>query len=227
MGKFESAISSNEPTKRQLAVPNSRNAALVFCVMLLVASSSALWGQDAKPSQPSATETVPTAPHADDTYIIGDDDELAINVWKETELTRSVTVRSDGKISLPLVGDVQAAGRTPAQLQEDLKTALVGYITDPQVTVIVQQINSRKFNILGEINKPGSYALTTDTTIVDAIALAGGLKEFAKKKDIYIIRQGPDGREVRVPFNYQSFIKGKRSAAQNIQLQPHDTVVVP
>lgn len=202
--------------------------------------SAVLWGQAADPNQsgaePDAAATTAAVaqpgqaannPRTDATYVIGDDDVLSINVWKETELTRDVTVRSDGRISLPLVGEMQAAGRTPAQLEEALKTALAGYITDPQVTVIVQTINSRKFNILGQVGKPGSYLLTADTTVVDAIALAGGLKEFAKKNGIYVIRQGPNGTEIRIPFNYQNFIKGKKKTTQNIQLKPNDTVVVP
>ena len=213
--------------------------ALKSCLLACVAFAAVLWGQTAPSNQPDATpdtaspiaaptpDSAARGPRTDDTYIIGDDDVLAINVWKETELTRSVTVRSDGKISLPLVGEVQAAGRTPRQLEEDIKAALVGYITDPQVTVIVQTINSRKFNILGEVNKPGSYSLTTDTTIVDAIALAGGLKEFAKKKGVYVIRQGPNGTEIRISFNYQNFIKGKKNTGQDFQLKPNDTVVVP
>ncbi|MGB8030197.1 MAG: polysaccharide biosynthesis/export family protein [Terracidiphilus sp.] len=216
------------------------NLPLKSCLLASAAFSMALWGQAPGSNQPDATPDPAAAapspaqrdpaakgPRADDTYVIGDDDVLAINVWKEPELTRAVTVRSDGRISLPLVGEMQAAGRTPAQLEEDLKAALVGYITDPQVTVIVQAINSRKFNVLGEVTKPGSFLLNSDTTIIDAIALAGGLREFAKKKDIYIIRQGPNGAEIRIPFNYQNFIKGKKKTAQNIELKPNDTVVVP
>jgi polysaccharide export outer membrane protein len=125
---------------------------------------------------------------------------------------------------------MQASGRTPAQLEQDLTAALRGYITDPQVTVIVQEIKSRKFNILGQVAKPGSFPLTADTTIVDAIALAGGFRDFAKKKGVYVIRPGADGTETRIYFNYENFIKGKnkgKNAAQNIKLIPHDTIVVP
>ncbi|HEY1805431.1 MAG TPA: polysaccharide biosynthesis/export family protein [Terracidiphilus sp.] len=213
-----------------------RKLALLPCLLGLVVFSAVSWGQAADSNQPPATDpqgtttTPPAHPRANDTYVIGDDDVLAINVWKDQELTRTVTVRSDGRISLPLVGEMQAAGRTPAQLEEELKAALVGFMTDPQVTVIVQTINSRKFNVLGEVVKPGSFLLNADTTVVDAIALAGGLKEFAKKKDIYIIRQGPNGAETRIAFNYANFVKGKRGKKDtgvNIQLRPHDTVVVP
>jgi polysaccharide biosynthesis/export protein len=168
----------------------------------------------------------PKSARTDNSFIIGNDDVLAISVWKEPDLTKQIPVRSDGKISLPLIGDVQAAGRTPVQLQQDIAEKLKSYITDPQVAVIVQQINSLKFNILGEVLKPGSYPLINKITIVDAIATAGGLRDFAKKKGIYVLRQTPQGKEVRFLFNYQDFIKGK-DTKQNIVLQPGDTIVVP
>ncbi len=242
MRNFESSASSIPPGMRfgTDAVKNWRNFALTSCLLACLAFSTTSSGQTADSNQsgpaPDAAATTapsaqpdqaPKAPHTDDTYVIGDGDVLSINVWKELELTRAVTVRSDGRISLPLVGEMQASGRTPAQLEADLKASLGGFIADPEVTVIVQEINSRKFNILGEVTKPGSYSLTADTTIVDAIALAGGLKEFAKKKGIYVIRQDANGAKIRIPFNYQNFIKGKKNTVQNIQLQPHDTVVVP
>lgn len=163
---------------------------------------------------------------SDASFVIGNADVLSINVWKEADLTRSIPVRSDGKISLPLVGDIQAAGRTPAQLAQDITEKLSGFITDPQVTVIVQQVNSEKYNVLGQVAKPGSYSLDASTTIVDAIATAGGFRDFAKKKSIYVLRESATGRESRVSFNYQDFIKGKH-ADRNIVLKPHDTVVVP
>ena len=163
---------------------------------------------------------------ADDSFIIGSEDVLAISVWKEPDLTKQIPVRTDGKISLPLVGDIQAAGRTPLQLQMDISDKLKGFITDPQVTVIVQQINSIKYNIFGEVVKPGSFVLTGGLTIIDAIAAAGGLRDFAKKKGIYILRINSAGVETRYPFNYDDFIKGKNTK-QNILLKPRDTVVVP
>jgi polysaccharide export outer membrane protein len=162
----------------------------------------------------------------DNTFVIGNDDRLAINVWKEPDLTRSIPVRSDGKISLPLVGEVQATGRTPLQLEEEIGSKLKNYITEPEVTVIVEQINSQKFNILGQVVKPGSYPLAAATTILDAIATAGGFRDFAKQKNIYILRQSAGGSETRIPFNYKDVIKG-RNPGQNIKLEPHDTVVVP
>jgi polysaccharide export outer membrane protein len=135
-------------------------------------------------------------------------------------------VRSDGRISLPLVGEVQAAGLTPLQLEQGIAAKLRSYITAPEVSVMVQQINSEKFNILGQVVRPGSYSLTLAATVVDAIATAGGFRDFAKKKAIYILRKSPRGGEVRIPFNYNDFIKGKHPT-ENIKLEPHDTVVVP
>ena len=174
-----------------------------------------------------ATPLAPSGnkPH-DNSFVIGNDDRLAINVWKEPDLSRTIPVRSDGKISLPLVGEVQAAGRTPLQLEQDIATKLRNYITEPEVTVIVEQINSQKFNILGQVGKPGSYSLASATTVLDAIAAAGGFRDFAKQKAIYILRQNASGVETRIPFNYKEVIKGK-NPQQNIKLEPRDTIVVP
>ena len=164
-------------------------------------------------------------PH-NDTYIIGADDVLSINVWKEPEVSKTVPVRSDGKISLPLAGEVQASGETPLQLEKMLAAKLQSFISEPEVTVIVTQINSQKFNILGMVNKAGTFPLTSSLTVLDAIALSGGFRDFAKQKSIYILRKNPDGSEVRLPFNYKEVIKGK-NMAQNIRVQPGDTIVVP
>jgi polysaccharide biosynthesis/export protein len=175
------------------------------------------------PAQPSATSA---GRSHDNSFVIGNDDRLTINVWNEPEVSRSIPVRSDGRISLPLAGEVQAAGRTPLQLEQDIAAKLLNFITKPEVTVIVEQINSEKFNILGQVTKPGSYPLTIATTVLDAIAGAGGPKDFAKQKGIYILRQNPGGGESRIPFNYKEVIKGK-NPQQNIKLRPNDTVVVP
>jgi polysaccharide biosynthesis/export protein len=178
----------------------------------------------------AASSEKPLAPPGnklhDNSFVIGNDDQLAINVWKEPDLTRSIPVRSDGKISIPLIGEVQAAGRTPLQLEQDIAFRLRSYITGPEVTVIVEQINSQKFNILGQVTKPGSYSLAAATTVLDAIAAAGGFRDFANQKSIYILRQNASGAETRIPFNYKEVIKGK-NPAQNIKLEPHDTIVVP
>jgi len=175
------------------------------------------------PAMPSVSSG--SMPH-DNSFVIGNDDRLAISVWKEPDLTRTIPVRSDGKMSLPLVGELQAAGRTPLQLEQDIAAKLKNFITEPEVTVIVEQINSQKFNILGQVTKPGSYSLAVATTVLDAIAAAGGFRDFAKQKAIYILRQNANGVETRIPFNYKDVIKGKKSE-QNIKLEPRDTIVVP
>lgn len=172
----------------------------------------------------SATSAPPAA--HDDSFIIGKNDVLAINVWKEPDISRSIPVRSDGKISLPLVGEIQAAGETPLKLEQNIASRLKNYIEEPEVTVIVQQINSEKFNILGMVTKPGTYPLVGSATVLDAIALAGGFRDFAKQKSIYVLRQNPDGSQARLPFNYKEVIKG-RNTNQNVSLQPGDTIVVP
>ena len=159
-------------------------------------------------------------------YVIGNDDVLAINVWNEPQFTQSVPVRSDGKISLPLIGEVQAAGRTPVQLKDDITTRLRAYLSSPNVTVIVQQINSQKFNILGRVLKPGSFPLLATTTVLDAIAEAGGFQDFAKQKSIYILRRDSKGTEKRINFNYKDVIRGNHPE-ENIKLMPNDTIVVP
>jgi polysaccharide biosynthesis/export protein len=196
--------------------------------------SSVMWGQGATAktavstdAAPSASADSPAPPVAhDDNFVIGNDDVLAINVWKEPDISHAVPVRSDGKISLPLVGEVQAAGLTPLKLERDIASRLKNFIAEPDVTVIVQQINSQKFNILGFVNKPGSYVLTNSATVLDAIALAGGFRDFAKQKSVYVLRQNSDGSQTRISFNYKEVIQG-RGASQNIKLQPRDTVVVP
>ena len=211
----------------------------VIVVLISLALSSSLWGQasssvdrsvsdsltKAEKTSKAANASAPAGPH-DDSFIIGADDVLAINVWKEPEVSRSVPVRSDGKISLPLAGEVQAAGETPRQLELEISKRLQSYISEPEVTVIVQQINSQKFNILGQVLKPGSYPLANSPTVLDAIAQAGGFRDFAKKKSIYVLRQNPGGGQVRLPFNYKDMVKGKNTD-QNVKLQPRDTIVVP
>ena len=183
-------------------------------------SGAAAAASSAQPDTPSRST------RSDNSFIIGNDDVLSISVWKEPDLTKQLPVRSDGKISLPLIGDIQAAGRTPSQLEQDIADRLKAYITNPQVSVIVQEIKSENFNILGQVSKPGSYPLASGTTVVDAIATAGGFKDFAKKKGVYILRRNPAGTEVKYAFNYDEFIKGKNTK-QNIMLKPHDTVIVP
>jgi polysaccharide export outer membrane protein len=205
----------------------------VSCACLCL--SSVLWAQATPKSenQPTPAQATTAAQPADspakahdDSFVIGNDDVLAINVWKEPDISRSIPVRSDGKISLPLVGEVQAAGRTPLKLEQDIAAKLKSYIAEPEVTVIVQQINSQKFNVLGQVAHPGTFMVTNSLTVLDALALAGGFRDFAKQKSIYVLRQNADGTQARLPFNYKDVVKGK-NPEQNIRIQPRDTIVVP
>jgi polysaccharide export outer membrane protein len=155
------------------------------------------------------------------TYVIGAEDVLAIKVWREPDFSSNYGVRPDGKITIPLVGDLQAAGLTPQRLSEQLEEALSEYINKPDVTVTIQQVNSKKFYLTGEVYRPGEYPLVTPTRIFDALSNAGGFRDFANKKKIILIR----GNE-RYRFNYQDVLKG-RNLGQNIFLQNGDTLVVP
>lgn len=214
---------------------NSKMAAKIAAALWIVTLfSSCLSAQDnsiasASPSDAATKNEAAIAAAAkahDSTFVIGTGDVLSINVWKEADISRSVPVRSDGNISLPLVGEVQAAGRTPLKLEQDISAKLKNYISEPEVTVIVQQINSEKFNILGQVARPGSYPLANASTVLDAIATAGGFRDFAKKKSIYVLRQNADGTQTRLPFNYKDVLKS-RNPQQNVKLQSHDTIVVP
>jgi polysaccharide biosynthesis/export protein len=210
-----------------------RQTVLLFSIVV----PGGMWAQNALPANTKPNAPVAIAslnqpvnaevskPH-DDSFVIGANDVLAINVWKEPDVSRSVPVRSDGKISLPLAGEIQASGLTPLKLEQDIASKLQSYISEPEVTVIVQQINSQKFNILGMVSKPGSYSLTNSSTVLDAIAAAGGFRDFAKQKSIYVLRRNPNGTESRLPFNYKDVVKGK-NPDQNVKLQPNDTIVIP
>ena len=197
----------------------TKSATLMLALLLVTPVAAAA------SESPKAKATTPV-PSASGDYTIGSDDLLAVNVWREPEISRNVVVRPDGRISLPLVGDLPASGRTPVQLQDAIKDHLRGYLSDPEVTVIVQEARSQKFNILGEVEHPGSYPLSRAMTVLDAIAIAGGLRDFAKSGKIYVLRISADGARARVEFNYKEVIKGRR-LSQNVELQPRDTVVVP
>jgi len=156
-------------------------------------------------------------------FVIGPEDVLSIVFWRDKEMTTQVTVRPDGNISLPLLNDIRAAGLTPADLRERIVAESKRYFENPNVTVVVHQINSRKVFITGQIVKPGAYALTAPTTVLQLISMAGGLKEFADSRRITIVRR--DGAQiVSLPFNYKDI---GRNLQQNIDLKPGDTVVVP
>lgn len=161
-----------------------------------------------------------------DTYVIGVADGLMISVWKEPELSKSVPVRPDGMITLPLIGEIKAAGLTPLQLQAQITSALDKVMSDPQVVVMVEAVNSLSYNVMGQVLKPGYYPLARPLSILDAIALSGGFRDFAKQGKIYILRPLPNGGHKKILFNYKQVIKG-RNMAQNIMVQPGDTIVVP
>jgi polysaccharide biosynthesis/export protein len=161
----------------------------------------------------------------DPNYVIGPQDVLDISVWKEAELTRTVPVRPDGKISLPLLNDVRAAGLTPNQLAAQITASLKRFVTDPQVTVIVTQINSQRVYILGEVTRTGAYPLLPEMTILQALSNAGGFTPFANRKKIYMLRV-ENGKQVKYPFDYKAVIDGKRPD-EDVVLKAGDTIVVP
>ncbi len=186
----------------------------------LTAAVPAAWGQSQRaPSRAAAAVPLPVPPPD---YTIGPDDKLSIVFWKDTEITSDVIVRPDGRISLPLLNDVQAAGLTPDQLRERLLVAASKFIADPAATVVVKEINSRHVFITGSVEKPGSYPLKGPTTVLQLIATAGGLREFVSGKNIVVVRPG----NTRIKFNYQDVVGGKK-LNQNIELRPGDTVIVP
>jgi polysaccharide export outer membrane protein len=177
---------------------------------------------------PARSDTLPIPAKPDSgvavdpkTYVIGAQDILSIKVWREQDFTGLYTVRPDGKITLPLIGDVQASGLTPERLGDQLKQGLSNYINSPDVSVSLQTVGSKKFYITGEVNRPGEYVLAIPTKVFDALSNSGGFRDFANKKKIIIIR-GAD----RLKFNYQDILRGK-NLEQNIFLENGDTVVVP
>lgn len=158
-------------------------------------------------------------------YVIGATDGITVSVWKEPELTLSLVVRPDGMISIPLLGDVRAAGLTPMQLSSALAEKLRKYVNEPQVTIIVNSINSRIIYLVGEVNRAGTYPMLPNMTVLMALSGAGGFSQFADTKKIYVLRF-EDGVQKKFPFNYKEVIKGKRPE-ENILLKPGDTIVVP
>jgi polysaccharide biosynthesis/export protein len=202
-----------------------RLALLLAFVLVALSVVGAQDNNNKKPDPPNTAVNSALAATSDPNYLIGPQDILDINVWKEAELTRSVPVRPDGKISIPLLNDVQAAGLTPQQLSDEITIGLKKYITDPQVTVIVTTINSQRIYILGEVNRAGAYPLLPAMTAVQALSSAGGFTPFASLKKIYIMRM-EDGKQVKFPLNYKEVVAGK-APQQNIPLKAGDTIVVP
>jgi len=202
--------------------------------LFLVLSGGSAWAQtqEAAPGPAAATAPVPAPPPASAIgvqtppgYVIGPDDLLSILYWRDKEMTTDVQVRPDGKISLLLLNDVTAAGLTPDQLRERLVEESKKYLEDPNITVVVKTINSRKVFITGQVAKQGPFPLTGPITAVQLIALAGGLAEYADSKNIVILRN-ENGRQVAYKLNYKEVMSGKK-LGQNLELKPGDTVVVP
>jgi polysaccharide biosynthesis/export protein len=175
----------------------------------------------------SATKlSAPAAPNVTDAeYRIGPQDIVRIDVWKEPEISRTIPVRPDGKISLPLLNDVQAAGNTAMQLAGAIREGLTKYLTSPQVTVTVTEINSRRVYVTGEVTRAGALPLLPNMTVLQALSSAGGFTQFAKLKSIYVLRT-EDGKQVKHPFNYKAVVAGKNQE-ENILLLPGDVIVVP
>lgn len=171
------------------------------------------------------TQKAGTAVVSDD-YTIGPADVLAINVWKDNELSRTVLVRPDGRISLPLIGELAVSGLTASKVQDLIAQKLKPYISMPLVTVIVTEVKSRTYTVVGKIAHPGAFPLGKPTTVLDAIAIAGGFLDFAKTNRVYVLRRAPDGSDARLPFDYKKVISG-RKADENIDLKSGDTIVVP
>ena len=189
------------------------------------AQKPAATAQSMPPVAAVAAAPRPTDPVVPAGYVIGTDDVLSIVFWKDKDMSAEAQVRPDGRIALPLINEVVAAGLTPEQLRAKITEESKKYMEDASITVVVRQINSRKAFITGEINKPGTYPLTSPTTVMQLIAMAGGLREYANGKKIVIMRS-EYGKPQRLPFNYNDIIDGK-NLQQNIELKPGDTVVVP
>jgi polysaccharide biosynthesis/export protein len=183
--------------------------------------------QERKEEAPGAKgqAAVPQITPEDAPYKIGPQDVLKIDVWKEDQLTRTVPVRPDGKITLPLLNDVQAAGLTPMELAGIISDQLKKYINNPQVTVSVTEINSRRVYVTGEVLKAGAYSLLPHMTVLQALSSSGGFTQFARVKNIYVLRS-ENGKQIKVPFNYKEAVSGKKPE-QNIELLPGDVIVVP
>ena len=195
---------------KQIVFAVFRCALKVLCAAWLVAT----------PTPAGAHSQVPGS-----NYIIGPQDVLTITVWKEPDVSREVPVRPDGKISLPLLNDVDAAGLTPMQLASSLTESLKKFISSPQVTVMVKEINSRRVYVIGEVVRAGTFPLLPKMTVLQIVSSCGGFTQFANPKKIYVLRT-KDGKQTKIPFNYKEVVSGK-NPEQNIELQPGDTVVVP
>jgi polysaccharide export outer membrane protein len=198
---------------------------LVFVAIVLVAIAAPA-ARAAGPADKPRTTAPPSPVAMAPEYLVAPGDVLKVGVWKEPELTTEVAVRLDGRITVPLLGDVQAAGRTPDQLAVEIQTRMARFLeVPPQVTVTVAQAVSARFYVLGDVINSGAFPLTNRTTVLQALALAGGFKEFAKRERIIIIRERAAVRTA-IPFNYAEVEAGNR-LEQNIPLEAGDTILVP
>lgn len=211
-----------------MAIPALAGALFATCASAAPAQTTAAPGAQPAPAGRGAGATNTTAADGVATpagYTIGPDDGLAIVFWREKDLSADVVVRPDGMISLPLLNDIRAAGLTPEQLRQTLTTAAAKFVEEPTVTVVVKAINSRKVSITGQVGKPGPYPLSGPMTVLQLLAAAGGVAEYADKEKIIVIRiEG--GKSVALKFNYKEVMNGKK-LEQNIELKPGDTVIVP
>lgn len=187
-------------------------------------SSQATQSASAKPAANRPEGVNPPVKVGKD-YVIGADDVLDVSVWKEQDLTRTLQVRPDGKISMPLLGDVEAAGLTPSQLAQTVSDKLKRYLTAPQVTIILTQINSQRVYVTGEVTRPGAYPVLPGMTILQAITSAGGLTQFANAKKIFLMRD-ENHIQTKYPFSYKEVLDG-RKAEENLPVRAGDTIVVP
>jgi polysaccharide biosynthesis/export protein len=199
--------------------------AIFLCQQAQVTHGQVSGTSQSRTADPKVTKGISATPAtADEAYRIGPQDVVQIDVWKEPEITRTIPVRPDGKISLPLVNDVQAAGLTAMELANSIRGALVKYLTNPQVTVTVTQINSLRVYLTGEVTRPGAIMLLPNMTVLQAVA-SSGFTQFARLNGIYVLRV-ENGRQVKFPFHYKDVVKGKK-AEENILLKPGDVIVVP
>ena len=195
---------------------------LVLAVLLAAPAGVAAQSKPTEAAKATAAVTN-VRPWETDEYRLGPGDKLRIEVYKDAQLSQSLQVRPDGKITLPLVGDIAAAGNTPAQLRETLTTSLKEYVTNPVVTVIVVEAVAAQVYVIGEVTNPGTLVMQGPMTVLQALAQTGGLREFADRDDIRILRKTQNGVQT-ISFNYKRAIKGE---TEPFFLQPGDTVVVP
>jgi polysaccharide biosynthesis/export protein len=206
----------------------AKDLRLWMALLCILVSITPIHAQETASNKQPAVVSAPAASKAateDPDYVIGAQDVLDVSVWKEPDFTRTIPVRLDGKISLPLLNDVQAAGLTPSQLAAEVTWSLMKFVTSPQVTVIVTQINSKRIYLLGEVARAGAYTMLPNMTVLQALSNAGGFSQYANLKKIYVLRE-ENGKQQKLPFNYKDVISGKRPE-QNIELKPGDTIVVP